>query len=205
MHNGGVNNIMSTLRNKTLVKNMEQARINLNMRNLQINGVVASTAMPVKKLVSVQSLQKITKALMILKERNQRMVKCINTLSAYYEQKYKTRLAKLRTLLNKKKQKIEQLKKNKSLEKHLMVVRHANNFFIYIDIQQISKPNSGGFSVIAYKLSLDPHVDKSVCVALAKNKFQGAAVVSSDGILFANAAVADEFEIDIKEMFKTVN
>ncbi|ABY65855.1 hypothetical protein [Orgyia leucostigma nucleopolyhedrovirus] len=195
---------MSTLRNKTLVKDMEQAKLYLNMQNLQINtnGVVTG-AIAAKKLVSVQHLQKITRAFLILKERNRRLVECVNALSTYYEHKYRSRFIKLRSLLSKKQRKIEHLKKiNKQSDRHLMVVRHANSFFIYTDFKQISKPDAAGFSVVAYKLSPDPDVDKCVCISLAKNKFNNAAVVSSDGVLFANSKTADEFESNIKEMFK---
>nr|AGS47858.1 hypothetical protein wdlz-06GM5 [Ectropis obliqua nucleopolyhedrovirus]QWV59709.1 hypothetical protein EONV_gp121 [Ectropis obliqua nucleopolyhedrovirus]UYO72917.1 hypothetical protein EONV-gp121 [Ectropis obliqua nucleopolyhedrovirus] len=101
---------MSTLRNKTLVKNL-QARLNMENSETSSLHLTGQNA----KIISEQKLKKITKAFVILKEKNRRMSECLNTTLETYRQEYDARLQKLYVSLKRKTMKLEKLRRRKEI------------------------------------------------------------------------------------------
>ncbi|AKN80686.1 hypothetical protein [Perigonia lusca single nucleopolyhedrovirus] len=180
---------MSTLRNKNLVKSMQQRE--QAQRNQTIH---------------IEDLRKISQAFVILKESNLKLNRMLKTLSAQYDDKYKIKIQRLRAIIAKKNRKIRSLRNECFLQnttdnkRHILIGRQNSNIIFCTNVSVIDKNKD--LKIIVYKLSDDPSVDKSVCVSIAKTKYKNKIVrVSNKQVEFCDTADADNFEEDIKRMF----
>ncbi|AGR56884.1 HESP132 [Hemileuca sp. nucleopolyhedrovirus] len=190
---------MSTLRNKILVKHLqERARLCYFSRK----GEPRQFNDEGLQVVSVEKLKKISKAFLILKESHKKLSECVKSLSRYYERQYEVRLQRLRLLLGKKTRKLQRLKtkfnNDNNRFKYIIIVRRENELTFYTNVNCIKTNN---FTIVVYKISDDPTVDRSVCVSVAKTKYGDRANVFQGTISFDRAEDADSFVSDIKQMF----
>ncbi|QYC92737.1 Hypothetical protein Trvi_ORF141 [Trabala vishnou gigantina nucleopolyhedrovirus] len=218
-----MDNIMSTLRNKLLIKNLQSSDFALNDNADSSSNTNAATPFRVlsftemtfqkdlrkqlykyykqpMQIVSVENLKRISEAFAILKNSNKKLVACLKSVSTRYEQRYKMRLKKLSIVLNRKIRRLQKLRqKLNCARRYIMIVRQNNTFTFYTNVNCIKKNN---FKIIVYKLSVDPVVDKAVCISVAKTKYgERANVLLHKTIVFASSVEADSFAEDIKQMF----
>ncbi|ABF47466.1 Chch142-like protein [Clanis bilineata nucleopolyhedrovirus] len=175
-------NIMSTLRNKSLIKSMQQQ------------------TEPEFHTVSVENLKKITRAVLLLKQSNLRLNKMLKHMSMEYEEKYKAKIQRLRADIAKKNRKITRLR-NK-IQQFICIMRHQNEFVFRTKPPTGNEIDESPGMVIIYKPSIDPKVDKSVCLSVAKAKYKNFMLVNNmNTIMFQRTHEADCFELDIRQMF----
>ncbi|QHB21796.1 orf137 [Artaxa digramma nucleopolyhedrovirus] len=154
-----------------------------------------------KLLVSVKSLKKITKALFIMKENNRKLTQCLRYLSSHYKRQYEVRLQKLRLLLNKKNEKLQKIRKiyNDNSKKCTIILRHNNKLLFCNNCDDLLK--NKWYSVVVYKISNNPSVDKLLCESVAKTKYGEKVVVNKKILTFVDIADADSFVKYLKEIF----
>ncbi|AWW14496.1 hypothetical protein KM620_gp136 [Hyposidra talaca nucleopolyhedrovirus] len=174
---------MSTLRNKLLVKDLQQ-RVSLDTD---------------VKIISTRDFYRISKTLYSLTECNKRLTACLKSVSQHYEQKYEMRLQRLRKVLSKRTRKLNTLQKRINVRKHyIIIVRHDNEFSFYTHVSQIE---ADAFSVVVYKISKNPDVDKTVSVSIAQTKYAQQSIVTKNSVQFKQTPDANNFESDLKIMF----
>ncbi|AHH82712.1 ORF-123 [Buzura suppressaria nucleopolyhedrovirus] len=175
-------NIMSTLRNKLLVKDLQRSANDTDV-----------------KILSTRDYHRICKTLYSLTECNRRLSNCLKNVSQHYEQKYEMRLERLRKLLCKKTRKLKILQKKFNLRKHyIIIVRHGDEFLFYSHVSQIEADT---FSVVVYRISKNPGVDKEVSMSIARTKYAKKSILNENTVHFQETHDADNFESDLKKMF----
>ncbi|ADB84368.1 hypothetical protein [Apocheima cinerarium nucleopolyhedrovirus] len=199
---------MSTLRNKCLLKYLNTNALILSSNLSEVKNQQKSQQLFTKqqqcnqpKSISLDNFRKISKAFFILKNSNEKMEKCIKNMANYYEREYEMKLQRLRTLLNKKTKKMQMLRQRLNFTKrYIIIVRNKNEFLFYTNATLIKVKN---FRVVIYKLSEDPNVDRSVCVSVAKTKYQNLNITNKS-VYFDDFKNADSYEKDLKEIFNSV-
>lgn len=150
--------------------------------------------------VSVENLKKITRAVLLLKQSNLRLNKMLKHMSMEYEEKYKAKIQRLRADIAKKNRKITRLR-NK-IQQFICIMRHQNEFVFRTKPPTGNEIDESPGMVIIYKPSIDPKVDKSVCLSVAKAKYKNFMLVNNmNTIMFQRTHEADCFELDIRQMF----
>lgn len=124
-------------------------------------------------------------------------------MHGYYEQKYKIKLTQLETALQRKCEKIAQLKED-SLPAYLFIVRRENCILFFEEFAQLNKVLStanNDLRVILCRISKATTVERALVMALARSKFGDRVQVSNSTIVFQQSHDADAIEKDIRIMF----
>ncbi|AIE47755.1 hypothetical protein pesp024 [Peridroma alphabaculovirus] len=173
---------MSTIRNKRLLRTLEQA----NFRQVPVN-----------------DLKKVARAIDILQQTNARLCKVIKTLRLYYERKYKLKLANLQCSVETKRRRIAELQEKLS-PAYLFVVRKDNCIHLHEHFAQVNAAllSNASTRVLLCRISQTSHMERALCVAVAKSKFGDNVVTRDDDtVVFLRTADADEYERDVRVMF----
>lgn len=159
--------------------------------------------------VAVTDLKKISEAFKILQDSNQALTKNMQRLTSYYAEKYKLKLHQMQTLVVKKNRELRNL--HKRLEekgrKTVFVVRQENTIRFFTSLNAFNKYmrqqatlNAQNVKILLCRNVIDVKRDQSVCIALAKAKYENFVSIENKSIVFAESADADTFEQDIKQM-----
>lgn len=171
---------MSTIRNKRLLRTLEQA----NFRQ-----------------VPVDDLRKVSRAITILQQSNAKLSKVVKQMHVFYERKYKSKLIELQGALNHKKQQIAELEEDNP-PSFLFVVRQKNNVHLFEHFEQVNEVvGQGDGRVLLCRLTKSLAVERALCIAVAKSKCGENVVIRSNCLVFEHGADADSFEKDVRVMF----
>ncbi|AUV65293.1 hypothetical protein [Alphabaculovirus myunipunctae] len=172
---------MSTIRNKRLLRTLEQS----NYRQ-----------------VPIADLKKVSRAIYILQETNARLNKILKNMHAYYDKKYKCKIDELQRAIDRKDEDIAELLEENS-PRFLFVVRNAKSVYLYEDFDRVNRAcGVAGSRVVLCRFSKRVTVEKALCVTVAKSKCgKNVTMLADDTLEFVNDCDADSFETDVRVMF----
>ncbi|WBB27189.1 hypothetical protein [Mythimna sequax nucleopolyhedrovirus] len=172
---------MSTIRNKRLLRTMEQ----LNFRQ-----------------VPVEDLKKVSRAISILQQSNAKLSKVLKQMHVFYERKYKLKLVELEGALSHKKRQIEQLEEEIPTS-FLFLVRQDNVVHLIEDFERVNEILCrGGGKVLLCRLTKNLAVERALCIALAKSNCADSVELREHNCLeFKHTSDVDTFDKDVRLMF----
>ncbi|AAM95022.1 hypothetical protein [Mamestra configurata nucleopolyhedrovirus B] len=173
---------MSTIRNKRLLRTMEQ----LNFRQ-----------------VPVEDLKKVSRAITILQQSNAKLSKVLKQMHVFYERKYKLKLVELEGALSHKKRQIEQLEEDIPTT-FLFLVRQDNVVHLIEDFEKVNEilSQSGGGKVLLCRLTKSLAVERALCIALAKSNWGDSVKLRDNNCLeFKHAHDIDAYDKEVRVMF----
>lgn len=172
---------MSTIRNKRLLRSIEQSQF---------------------RQVPVNDLKKLSRAISILQHSNFRLKKILNRMHLYYEKKYKMKMFQLEAALDYKDLKINKLQENCRAE-YLFVLKSENHVLIYDDFAEVNRKirESSDCKVILCRISKAVAIERALIVALAHSRFENYVRVTTNQITFLRIEDIVEFEKDVQMMF----
>jgi biopolymer transport protein ExbD len=157
--------------------------------------------------VPVDDLLKVSRAISILQQTNTKLNRIVKHMHVFYEKKYKCKLDELHGALERKRQKIIELREEKSAS-FLFIVRQDNCVHLYEQFEQVNKALSeaGSGRVALCRLTKTVAVERALCLAVAKSKCGDNVVIRDNTTLvFVRGADADEFEKSVRVMFSNSN
>lgn len=200
-------NIMSTLRNKSLVKSLQEAisantatttvitsDTNLLKNEQELLSKSSLDLISDTRNLTVNNLKKIAKAFLILQKSNRHLMNLLKQVPFYLETKYRSKLRFLRVQLAHRNR---QIKKLKSKKYYIFIVREKNTIMFYDKTVHIND----NCIMVAYKLSKDPDVDRAVCISVARARFEDRVNIFPRKIVFDNSCDVDIFINDVRSLF----
>ncbi|AIZ48587.1 asb029 [Agrotis segetum nucleopolyhedrovirus B] len=178
---------MSTIRNKRLVRTIEQIEAQNKFRQ-----------------VPICDLKKVSRAISILQQSNARMGRIVKCMHNYYEQKYKIKVSELETALQRKCQKIAQLQDDNTPPAYLFIVRNKNCVQFFEEFAQLNEAlrDNNQWRVVLCRISKSTAVERALVITVARSKSNDTVVLTKNSIQFQSNDEAEAFEEDIRLMFE---
>ncbi|ACI28735.1 agip33 [Agrotis ipsilon multiple nucleopolyhedrovirus] len=177
--------IMSTIRNKRLVRTIEQAEAKFRQ-------------------VPICDLKKMSRAISILQQSNAHMGRIVKQMHNYYEQKYKIKVTELETALQRKCQKICQLQEDNPPPAYLFIARKENCVHFFEEFARLNEAlrASNQWRVVLCRISKSTAVERALVITVARSKSNDRVVLTKNTIQFQSSDEAEAFEKDIRLMFE---
>jgi hypothetical protein len=119
---------------------------------------------------------------------------------------YKSKIDELQNAVDRKKEEIAELREENS-PNFLFVYREHNYVHLYDEFDQVNRALREGNGrvdcrMILCRISKAVAVEKALCVTVAKSKYGKKVLVNDNTLVFLSSLDVDNFETDVRVMFK---